>query len=112
MIVVEIYKHGVRAVNGATINTAEHDHGTNRSQWRRKNDFIQRNRAFTNRHRGYIGWQDITGLKPHELFHKVCYGPSTRHEFTLTVRDNLMMVPPNPGESATIPGLTPALYSA
>ena len=40
---------------------------------------------------------DITGLKPHELFHKgVLRTFQLAHEFsTLTVRDNLMMVPPN-----------------
>ena len=46
--------------------------------------------------------EDITGLKPHELFHKgVLRTFQLAHEFkTLTVRDNLMMVPPNQaGES-------------
>jgi len=46
--------------------------------------------------------EDITGLKPHQLFHKgVLRTFQLAHEFkTLTVRDNLMMVPPNQaGES-------------
>lgn len=46
--------------------------------------------------------QDITGLKPHELFHQgVLRTFQLAHEFsTLTVRENLMMVPPNQaGES-------------
>lgn len=46
--------------------------------------------------------EDITGLKPHELFHKgVLRTFQLAHEFsTLTVRENLMMVPPNQaGES-------------
>ena len=46
--------------------------------------------------------EDITGLKPHELFHKgVLRTFQLAHEFsTLTVRENLMMVPANQaGES-------------
>ena len=46
--------------------------------------------------------EDITSLKPYELFHKgVLRTFQLAHEFsTLTVRDNLMMVPPNQaGES-------------
>jgi branched-chain amino acid transport system ATP-binding protein len=46
--------------------------------------------------------EDITGLPAHELFHKGLLRTfQIAHEFsTLTVRDNLMMVPPNqPGES-------------
>ena len=41
--------------------------------------------------------EDITSLKPYELFHKgVLRTFQLAHEFsTLTVRDNLMMVPPN-----------------
>ena len=44
-----------------------------------------------------LNGEDITGLKPHELFHKgVLRTFQLAHEFaTLTVRDNLMMVPPN-----------------
>lgn len=46
--------------------------------------------------------EDITGLEPHELFGKGLLRTfQLAHEFsTLTVRENLMMVPPNqPGES-------------
>ena len=41
--------------------------------------------------------QDITGLAPHELFHKGMLRTfQLAHEFSsLTVRENLMMVPPN-----------------
>lgn len=41
--------------------------------------------------------QDITGLPPHELFHKGLLRTfQIAHEFsTMTVRENLMMVPPN-----------------
>lgn len=49
-----------------------------------------------------LGDEDITGLKPHELFHKgVLRTFQLAHEFaTLTVRENLMMVPANQaGES-------------
>jgi branched-chain amino acid transport system ATP-binding protein len=50
----------------------------------------------------FLDGEDITGLEPHELFHKgVLRTFQLAHEFkTLTVRDNLMMVPPNQaGES-------------
>ncbi|MEL7216202.1 MAG: ABC transporter ATP-binding protein [Pseudomonadota bacterium] len=42
-----------------------------------------------------LAGEDITGLKPHELFHKGLLRTfQIAHEFsTLTVRDNLMMVP-------------------
>ena len=46
--------------------------------------------------------EDITGLPPHELFHKGMLRTfQIAHEFsTLTVRENLMMVPPEqPGET-------------
>jgi len=49
-----------------------------------------------------LGDEDITGLQPHELFHKgVLRTFQLAHEFsTLTVRENLMMVPANQaGES-------------
>ena len=56
--------------------------------------------------------EDITGLKPHELFHKgVLRTFQLAHEFkTLTVRDNLMMVPPNQaGESLLNTWFQPSL---
>ena len=59
--------------------------------------------------------QDITGLKPHELFHKgVLRTFQLAHEFaTLTVRENLMMVPPNQaGESLLSTWFNPSLVIA
>ena len=50
----------------------------------------------------YLDGEDITGLPPHELFGKGLLRTfQIAHEFsTLTVRENLMMVPPEqPGES-------------
>ena len=58
---------------------------------------------------------DITSLKPHELFHKgVLRTFQLAHEFsTLTVRDNLMMVPPNQaGESLLNTWFKPSLVKA
>lgn len=49
----------------------------------------------------WLGDEDITGLTPHELFHKGLLRTfQIAHEFsTLTVRENLMMVPESqPGE--------------
>jgi len=45
----------------------------------------------------YLDGEDITGLEPHELFHKGLLRTfQIAHEFsTLTVRENLMMVPAN-----------------
>jgi branched-chain amino acid transport system ATP-binding protein len=51
--------------------------------------------------RVFLGGEEITGLSPHALFHKGLLRTfQIAHEFsTLTVRENLMMVPPNqPGE--------------
>ena len=59
--------------------------------------------------------EDITSLKPYELFHKgVLRTFQLAHEFsTLTVRDNLMMVPPNQaGESLLNPWFKPSLVKA
>lgn len=63
----------------------------------------------------FLDGGDITGLKPHELFHKgVLRTFQLAHEFsTLTVRDNLMMVPPNQaGESLMNTWLKPSLVKA
>ena len=52
--------------------------------------------------RVWLGDEDITGLAPHALFHKCLLRTfQIAHEFgTLTVRENLMMVPPEqPGET-------------
>ena len=62
-----------------------------------------------------LGDEDITGLKPHELFHKgVLRTFQLAHEFsTLTVRENLMMVPANQaGESLLNTWLRPGLVRA
>lgn len=51
--------------------------------------------------RVFLDGEDVTGLAPHALFHKGLLRTfQIAHEFaTLTVRDNLMMVPPEqPGE--------------
>lgn len=59
-----------------------------------------------------LGDEDITGLKPHELFHKgVLRTFQLAHEFsTLTVRENLMMVPANQaGESLINTWFRPSL---
>lgn len=63
----------------------------------------------------FLDGEDITGLKPHELFHKgVLRTFQLAHEFsTLTVRDNLMMVPPNQaGESLMNTWFKPGLVKA
>ena len=63
----------------------------------------------------FLDGEDITGLKPHELFHKgVLRTFQLAHEFsTLTVRDNLMMVPPNQaGESLMNTWFKPSLIKA
>jgi branched-chain amino acid transport system ATP-binding protein len=60
---------------------------------------------------GGVDGEDITGLTPHELFAKgVLRTFQIAHEFsTLTVRDNLMMVPPGQaGESLIHAWLHPA----
>ena len=63
----------------------------------------------------YLDGEDITGLKPHELFAKGLLRTfQLAHEFsTLTVRENLMMVPPNqPGESLMDTWLRPSKVRA
>ena len=60
----------------------------------------------------FLDGEDITGLKPHELFRKgVLRTFQLAHEFsTLTVLDNLMMVPPNQaGESLLNTWFKPSL---
>ncbi|MGB7287695.1 MAG: ABC transporter ATP-binding protein [Salaquimonas sp.] len=59
--------------------------------------------------------EDITGLEPHELFHKGLLRTfQIAHEFsTLTVRENLMMVPPNQiGENLIDAWIRPAKVRA
>jgi branched-chain amino acid transport system ATP-binding protein len=59
--------------------------------------------------------EDITGVPPHELFHKgVLRTLQLSHEFpSLTVRDNLMMVPPGqPGEQLMKAWFSPSRVEA
>ncbi|MFC3724374.1 ABC transporter ATP-binding protein [Neoaquamicrobium sediminum] len=63
----------------------------------------------------WLGDEDITGLTPHELFHKGLLRTfQIAHEFsTLTVRENLMMVPDQqPGESLVDVWLRPSKVRA
>lgn len=63
----------------------------------------------------WLGNEDITGLTPHELFHKGLLRTfQIAHEFsTLTVRENLMMVPDRqPGESLVDVWLRPSKVRA
>lgn len=63
----------------------------------------------------FLDGEDITGLEPHELFHKGLLRTfQIAHEFsTLTVRENLMMVPPNQaGESLIDAWIRPAKVRA
>ena len=60
----------------------------------------------------FLDGEDITGLEPHELFHKGLLRTfQIAHEFSsLTVRENLMMVPPNQhGEYLLDAWIRPAL---
>jgi len=63
----------------------------------------------------WLGDDDITGLPPHALFHKGLLRTfQIAHEFsTLTVRENLMMVPPaQPGEQLVDVWLRPSSVRA
>ena len=121
MIVVEnIHKHfgGVRAVNGATLsiqpNTITGLIGPNGAGKTTLFNVIAGLYQPTSG-KVTLNGQDITGLKPHELFHKgVLRTFQLAHEFaTLTVRDNLMMVPPNQaGESLLSTWFNPSLVRA
>jgi branched-chain amino acid transport system ATP-binding protein len=108
MIVVEnLHKHfgGVRAVNGASLRIAPGSItgliGPNGAGKTTLFNVIAGLYTPTSG-RVLLGDEDITGLKPHQLFHKgVLRTFQLAHEFaTLTVRENLMMVPPHQaGES-------------
>ena len=121
MIVVEnIHKHfgGVRAVNGATLsiqpNTITGLIGPNGAGKTTLFNVIAGLYQPTSG-KVTLNGEDITGLKPHELFHKgVLRTFQLAHEFaTLTVRDNLMMVPPNQaGESLLSTWFNPDLVRA
>jgi branched-chain amino acid transport system ATP-binding protein len=63
----------------------------------------------------WLGDEEITGLSPHQLFHKGLLRTfQIAHEFsTLTVRENLMMVPDNqPGEQLVDVWLRPSKVRA
>jgi branched-chain amino acid transport system ATP-binding protein len=65
--------------------------------------------------RVFLGDEEITGLPPHELFHKGLLRTfQIAHEFsTLTVRENLMMVPADqPGETVWDAWFRPGLVRA
>ncbi|MGA1207649.1 MAG: ABC transporter ATP-binding protein [Litorivicinaceae bacterium] len=103
MIVVEaLHKHfgGVRAVNGASLRIAPGSItgliGPNGAGKTTLFNVIAGVYAPTSG-RVLLDGEDITGLKPHQLFQKgVLRTFQLAHEFsTLTVRENLMMVPPN-----------------
>ena len=121
MIVVEnIHKHfgGVRAVNGATLsiqpNTITGLIGPNGAGKTTLFNVIAGLYQPTSG-KVTLNGEDITGLQPHELFHKgVLRTFQLAHEFaTLTVRDNLMMVPPNQvGESLLSTWFNPSLVRA
>ena len=121
MIVVEnLHKHfgGVRAVNGANLsiqpNTITGLIGPNGAGKTTLFNVIAGLYQPTSG-KVTLDGQDITGLKPHELFHKgVLRTFQLAHEFaTLTVRENLMMVPPNQaGESLLSTWFNPSLVIA
>ena len=103
MIVVEnLHKHfgGVQAVNGATLSIQPGSiTGLIGPNGAGKTTLFNVIAGLYQPTSGkvFLDGEDITGLKPHELFHKgVLRTFQLAHEFsTLTVRDNLMMVPPN-----------------
>ncbi|HBX26765.1 MAG TPA: ABC transporter ATP-binding protein [Gammaproteobacteria bacterium] len=121
MIVVEnLHKHfgGVRAVNGASLSiqpkTITGLIGPNGAGKTTLFNVIAGLYQPTSG-KVTLDGEDITGLKPHELFHKgVLRTFQLAHEFaTLTVRDNLMMVPPNQaGESLLSTWFNPGLVIA
>ena len=121
MIVVEnLHKHfgGVRAVNGASLSiqpkTITGLIGPNGAGKTTLFNVIAGLYQPTSG-KVTLDGEDITGLKPHELFHKgVLRTFQLAHEFaTLTVRDNLMMVPPNQaGESLLSTWFNPGLVRA
>lgn len=121
MIVVEnLHKHfgGVQAVNGATLSIQPGSiTGLIGPNGAGKTTLFNVIAGLYQPTSGkvFLDGEDITGLKPHELFHKgVLRTFQLAHEFsTLTVRDNLMMVPPNQaGESLMNTWFKPGLVKA
>ena len=121
MIVVDnLHKHfgGVRAVNGASLRIAPGSItgliGPNGAGKTTLFNVIAGLYAPTSG-RVLLGDEDITGLQPHQLFHKgVLRTFQLAHEFaTLTVRENLMMVPAHQaGESLLNTWFRPHLVRA
>jgi branched-chain amino acid transport system ATP-binding protein len=96
---------GIRAVDGASIEIAEGSItgliGPNGAGKTTLFNVVAGHYRPTSGH-VWLGDEEITGLSPHELFHKGLLRTfQIAHEFsTLTVRENLMMVPANqPGET-------------
>ena len=121
MIVVEnLHKHfgGVQAVNGATLSIQPGSiTGLIGPNGAGKTTLFNVIAGLYQPTSGkvFLDGEDITGLKPHELFHKgVLRTFQLAHEFsTLTVRDNLMMVPPNQaGEGLMNTWFKPGLVKA
>jgi branched-chain amino acid transport system ATP-binding protein len=98
--VEDVHMHfgGIRAVNGATLEIAKGSItgliGPNGAGKTTLFNCIAGHYAPTSG-KIYLDGEDITGLPPHELFHKGLLRTfQIAHEFsTLTVRENLMMVP-------------------
>lgn len=96
---------GIRAVDGASIHIAKGSItgliGPNGAGKSTLFNVIAGHYKPTSGH-VWLDGEEITGLSPHELFHKGLLRTfQIAHEFsTLTVRENLMMVPPEqPGET-------------
>lgn len=96
---------GIRAVDGASIEIAKGSItgliGPNGAGKTTLFNVIAGHYTPTSGH-VYLDGEDVTGLSPHELFHQGLLRTfQIAHEFsTLTVRENLMMVPDNqPGET-------------
>ena len=121
MIVVDdVHMHfgGIRAVDGASITIEEGTItgliGPNGAGKTTLFNVIAGNYKPTSGHI-YLDGQEITGLKPHELFKRGLLRTfQIAHEFhSLTVRDNLMMVPPSQsGERLLDTWLKPSLVRA
>ncbi|RED11911.1 ABC transporter ATP-binding protein [Pontivivens insulae] len=98
--VEDLHMHfgGIKAVNGASIEIAEGSItgliGPNGAGKTTLFNVVAGHYTPTSGH-VWLDGEEITGLSPHELFHKGLLRTfQIAHEFsTLTVRDNLMMVP-------------------
>ena len=109
---------GIRAVDGASIHIAKGSItgliGPNGAGKTTLFNVIAGNYA-PQSGKVWLDGEDVTGLKPHQLFHKGLLRTfQIANEFsTLTVRENLMMVPPaQPGESLVDVWIRPARVRA